>query len=320
MAVKFLHSETSVEDCKLELQSLAQVHHPNCLRIFGFEILDEKPALILEFVEGLTLFEAIRFGAPNEDQLLGIFAQVYSGLKHLEGQGLSHGDLSPSNIMIDCRGVVRLLDFGLANCQQRVRCTPEFAAPELLVNERSSQISTDLFSLGRIVNWAMGFQLQCEELKDLAAALCAENPQDRAWSGRSPQLTSQLGALVQTGMAKKRAGLTLTEVPRKLTRPILQVKFAQRAALVFLQAMFLITGAAQPLAPSPEATLEVRTNRWVRVSVDGRDIGYAPIQNRLPSNKSVRLTWLSSNGPGERTLTLRPAEHILLDDSWFQNP
>jgi Tol biopolymer transport system component len=97
-----------------EAQILAGLNHPNIAAIYGWEQSSEKPALIMELVEGKPLTEHItRHGMPVSEALK-YGAQIATGLEAAHRAGVIHRDLKPSNVMITTNGNVKLLDFGLA--------------------------------------------------------------------------------------------------------------------------------------------------------------------------------------------------------------
>jgi eukaryotic-like serine/threonine-protein kinase len=99
-----------------EAQVLAQLNHSNIATIHGLEETGHARALVMEFVEGRTLADAIA-ESPGGLQLrdaIAIARQIVDALAAAHDQGIIHRDLKPSNIIVRDDGVVKLLDFGLA--------------------------------------------------------------------------------------------------------------------------------------------------------------------------------------------------------------
>src|SRR6266852_3946604 len=99
---------------KREAQMLASLNHPHIGAIYGFEDADNMPALVLELVEGDTLYDRVRRGSLPLPEALAVAQQIADALDAAHRAGIIHRDLKPSNIKITPDGVVKVLDFGLA--------------------------------------------------------------------------------------------------------------------------------------------------------------------------------------------------------------
>jgi predicted ATPase/serine/threonine protein kinase len=98
-----------------EALTLASLNHPNIAVIHGFEE-DESGALalVLERVEGETLGDRLHRGALPPNDALQICVQIAEALEVAHERGIIHRDLKPGNVMLAPRGLVKVLDFGLA--------------------------------------------------------------------------------------------------------------------------------------------------------------------------------------------------------------
>lgn len=97
-----------------EARVLASLNHAHIAAIYGIEEQEGVCGLVLELVEGVTLAETLASGALDVDAALEMARQIADGLAAAHQQGVVHRDLKPSNIKITPRGVVKILDFGLA--------------------------------------------------------------------------------------------------------------------------------------------------------------------------------------------------------------
>ena len=93
-----------------EAHVLASLNHPNIAAIYGIE----QGALVMELVAGSTLAERLAAGAVPIEEALPIARQIAEGLEAAHDHGVVHRDLKPANVKITPKGVVKLLDFGLA--------------------------------------------------------------------------------------------------------------------------------------------------------------------------------------------------------------
>src|SRR5882672_4965940 len=99
---------------KREAQLLASLNHPHIGAIYGFEDAGNVLALVLELVEGDTLYDRVRRGRLPLSEALAAAQQIADALDAAHRAGIIHRDLKPSNIKITPDGVVKVLDFGLA--------------------------------------------------------------------------------------------------------------------------------------------------------------------------------------------------------------
>jgi serine/threonine protein kinase len=97
-----------------EARVLAMLNHPHIATIYGLEEAGGARGLIMELVEGETLAERIARGPVLVGDALPIAAQIAEALEAAHDHGVVHRDLKPANIKITPKGVVKVLDFGLA--------------------------------------------------------------------------------------------------------------------------------------------------------------------------------------------------------------
>jgi eukaryotic-like serine/threonine-protein kinase len=97
-----------------EARVLGALNHPHIGAIHGLEQSDGLRGLVLELIEGPTLKERLDRGALSIEDSLRIARQVADALHAAHRKGIVHRDLKPSNIALSDRGVVKVLDFGIA--------------------------------------------------------------------------------------------------------------------------------------------------------------------------------------------------------------
>jgi uncharacterized C2H2 Zn-finger protein len=155
---KFLGNAEIVKRFARESRILKGLDHPNVVRIRATYIDDSGGVIVMQYVEGGTLTEAINSKRPA-GELLRWFSGVATGLAFLHGQGVVHRDLKPDNVLLD-GPVARISDFGLARLLARDSTTLTmqgaflgtrlYAAPEQLDNSVDVTTSCDLYALGLI--------------------------------------------------------------------------------------------------------------------------------------------------------------------------
>ncbi|PWT90274.1 MAG: serine/threonine protein kinase, partial [Blastocatellia bacterium] len=110
----FERDEERLKRFKREAQVLASLNHPNIAAIYGLEESNGAIALIMEFVNGLTLNDRIASGPIPLDEALVIAKQIAEALEAAHERGIIHRDLKPANVKVTSEGSVKVLDFGLA--------------------------------------------------------------------------------------------------------------------------------------------------------------------------------------------------------------
>ncbi len=162
VALKFLAREDARHRRRLDLflnevRVARQITHPNVCRIFDVGEVDDRHFISMEFVEGEDLASLLRrIGRLPKDKALSIAIEICHGLEAAHERQIVHGDLKPSNLMIDAQGCAKIMDFGLANFTRRsahpaeVAGTPDYMAPEQRRGEPSS-VQTDMYALGLVL-------------------------------------------------------------------------------------------------------------------------------------------------------------------------
>ncbi|MFJ4818568.1 protein kinase [Streptomyces sp. NPDC088801] len=164
VAVKVLPPElTRHEEFRVrfrrEARTIASLSHRNIavLHDVGEDVREGEatPFLVMEFIDGRTVADALAEGPFKVDRALDISRGIADALAHSHGQGLVHRDIKPSNVMLTSEGGVKVLDFGIskvvAETTTRLTATgmtvgtPAYLSPEQLtggaVDGRSDQYS-----------------------------------------------------------------------------------------------------------------------------------------------------------------------------------
>ena len=176
VAIKLLHPETAanpsaVERFVREARSSAAIGHPNIIDILDFGYENESPFLVMEYLRGRSLSEAIADeGRMSVERSCNIATHALAGLAAAHDQGILHRDLKPANLMLIAllgdRDFVKLCDFGFAALvQPSVRIdggksltpartlvgTPAYAAPERLRGDDARDPRMDVYSVGVVL-------------------------------------------------------------------------------------------------------------------------------------------------------------------------
>lgn len=314
VAIKILRSRTAVDQWRQEFESLVRVRSPYCVQVLSFERYRRQPALVLEYIDGVSLAQFGQTCILDANDVQEILAQVECGLKDLHSHGIFHGDLSPHNILLDPQGRVRLVDFGLANCaRENARVTPEYASPERLQGE-AADAASDLFALGKIAEYLNSHPHPAFQ----AHYLCA-TPADRHFQSLPPcdqkkqnlslKIARYKERLRHNGALKTRTQVLLHPNPRSLRSFLCGV----------MGALLALTSSSAMPHSSKYALLCLRTRRWHHFSLNGRTLGYSPVNLALTPGENLRLQWVSAQGHGTKEVRLKPQEVKILEDSDFSH-
>ncbi|MEX1367527.1 MAG: tetratricopeptide repeat protein [Nannocystaceae bacterium] len=122
VAVKVLHEYVDSEHQKRlihEAQALAQLSHPNVVQVYEAGETGHRSFIAMELVQGSTLRRWLEHQPrPDWRACVEIYLEAGAGLAAAHEQGLVHCDFKPSNAIVDDKGRVRVLDFGLARVAQ----------------------------------------------------------------------------------------------------------------------------------------------------------------------------------------------------------
>jgi len=97
-----------------EARVLAALNHPNIAQIYGFEDSSGVNALVMELIDGETLWDRLQRGPIPLAETLPIARQIADALEAAHDKGIIHRDVKPSNVALTSTGLVKVLDFGLA--------------------------------------------------------------------------------------------------------------------------------------------------------------------------------------------------------------
>jgi TolB-like protein/Flp pilus assembly protein TadD/tRNA A-37 threonylcarbamoyl transferase component Bud32 len=173
VAVKLIAKELAGDADRLqrfrqEAHAASSLNHPNIVVVHDVGKLDERPFIVTELVEGVTLRERFKKGPLSVPEAIEVALQLTSALAAAHARGLIHRDIKPENVMLRPDGYVKVLDFGLAKLARSEQApvadtastnlthpgqmagTPAYMSPEQARAE-SLDARTDVFSVGAVL-------------------------------------------------------------------------------------------------------------------------------------------------------------------------
>ncbi len=122
VAIKVLSADlknqaSMLERFKREARAASALNHPGICTVFAIEQHDGQPFIVMELIKGATLAEKMGRQAFETVPLLDLGIQIADALESAHSKGIAHRDLKPANLMINDRGQVKILDFGLAKVE-----------------------------------------------------------------------------------------------------------------------------------------------------------------------------------------------------------
>jgi hypothetical protein len=164
VALKVLHAHVAdqpgfAERFAREARTLASLQHPNLVTVHEYGQAGPWYYLVMELVDGVDLRHLMTGREVEPRQALAIVAQVCDALQYAHDEGVVHRDIKPENILVDRRGQVRILDFGLSKLvgaragpvltrTNQVMGTPHYMAPEQWEKPQTVDHRADIYSLG----------------------------------------------------------------------------------------------------------------------------------------------------------------------------
>lgn len=141
-----------------ERQILARLQHPHIARLIDGGEIDQRPYLVMEYIEGTSLMRYVTSEALTLEDRLGVMAQLLSAVAYAHQRAVIHKDLKPANILVDQSGHAHLIDFGIARAEQPEMTesvdsqahTPAYASPEQKEGGEVTAAS-DVHALGQIL-------------------------------------------------------------------------------------------------------------------------------------------------------------------------
>ena len=142
-----------------EARFLGKLAHPNIVAIHDFGETAGFFWLMMEYVDGVNLRQAMQAGRFSPAQALAIIPEICTALQFAHNHGVLHRDIKPENILLDAKGHVKIADFGIARLLDTghdfalthtgsALGSAAYIAPEQIESPHDVDHRADIYSLG----------------------------------------------------------------------------------------------------------------------------------------------------------------------------
>jgi serine/threonine protein kinase/Tfp pilus assembly protein PilF len=245
-----------------EARAAAALNHPNIVHLYSVEESDGLIFITMELVEGRSLRELLRDGAPFPlPKTLAFTFQLAEGLACAHAAGVLHRDLKPGNVMVTAEDRVKILDFGVAKLVKpasglaaaeaatrveddgstaMVVGTAGYMSPEQALGQ-TLDVRTDLFALGVMLFEMATGRAPFQGVTPAAVVDHVLNRQPTSPLTLNPALPSSLAEVIDTALEKDRERRYASAI--ELLRDLRRVDVSMGAAAAASTAS---TGARMP--------------------------------------------------------------------------
>ncbi|HFI0451727.1 TPA: Stk1 family PASTA domain-containing Ser/Thr kinase [Streptococcus suis] len=164
VAVKVLRTnyqtdQIAIQRFQREARAMAELDHPNIVRISDIGEEDGQQYLAMEYVNGLDLKRYIKENAPlSNDVAVRIMGQILLAMRMAHTRGIVHRDLKPQNVILTSNGVAKVTDFGIAVAFAETSLTQtnsmlgsvHYLSPEQARGSKAT-IQSDIYAMGIIL-------------------------------------------------------------------------------------------------------------------------------------------------------------------------
>src|SRR5215472_17630332 len=206
-----------------EAQAAYRMHHPHILPVLGYGQEQDLFYMIMPVISGGTL--ATRLASSSDSlplaEIAGYLDQLAGAIDYANQHGVVHRDIKPSNVLIDTRGSVYLVDFGIIHLFDsglyaldetptsltttgRMYGTPAYMAPERFKGE-PAEPATDIYALGILLYQLVTGQVPFSADNPLAVGMKHLNEQPRPPRSLRPDLPEPAEAAILKALAKRPA-------------------------------------------------------------------------------------------------------------------
>ena len=325
LARHLLDNPEAVERFRLEVENSGRLDHPNIVQALDAGEENEIRFLVMEFVTGWNLTQVVAAFQQGGRQVpleaaCELIRQASAGLQHAHEHSLVHRDIKPSNLMLSERGVVKLLDLGLARFiaehppASRLTLnfgplgTCDYMAPEQWADASSVDIRADIYSLGCTLFYLLTGKVPfgSEHGRSLGEKQLAHQfaPLPSLLDER-PDLPEDLQAVLERMIAKSPADRYAT--PAAVVQDLSVFANSDSVGLL-LSVLRQPAGPGDAPAGPPASSANEDTGRPHRVQAHARRSAARPWYRRTELWVAVGLLFVGAFGVADRWISRRVSD------------
>jgi serine/threonine protein kinase len=215
VALKFLPShliESAEHKARFlqEARAAALLDHPNICTVFEIDEANGQTFLAMTCLEGQTLRQKIADRPLPLDEALSMAVQIGEGLQAAHEKGIVHRDIKPANIMITPQGLVKIMDFGLAQLSDRTKLTasgiklgtPSYMSPEQTEGKPTDR-RTDIWALGVVLYEVISGRVPFAGEVEAAVAYAIVHTEPEPLTAQRSGVPIELDRIVAKALAKQ---------------------------------------------------------------------------------------------------------------------
>jgi serine/threonine protein kinase len=292
VALKILKSRNDVQILQKEFSQLVRIRSQHCVRVLSWENFPQGAALVLEYIDGVTMANLLKHESVSRFEKMTVLAQVRLGLTSLHDNGVFHGDLNLHNIMVNRYGVVKIIDFGFGQAGEQC-LTPEFASSRRRAGELPTS-GCDWYSFSQIAKFLLGGATDMGELKAL-----------------TPRSEAQIRLGQRVSVLLDRPALqTQKQTTRRSRSVYLRALYQGFCGLCFVIVLLRPEG---DLTPPKQYALKLRSQSWFEYSINGSPFQWGPVDSVWLRRGHYQLHLRRSAGLESHSVPLLASQTFLLN-------
>ncbi len=216
VALKIIHRAIATDTKALgrfqrEARLIARLEHPHLLPVYDYDGEHEPPYIVMRYLEGGTLKDALELDAIPLADTVHILRQVSAALDYAHRQGVIHRDIKPSNVLIDTEGNAFLMDFGIARLIESESGitqtgfavgTPTYMSPEQSMGLETVDGRSDIYALGVLLFQMLAGRAPFEGDNAMAIIMQQIQTQPPEVSSLNPELPPDIDDVIKRVLAK----------------------------------------------------------------------------------------------------------------------